>query len=417
MIQLEQIASGYPSRERFLTELTLDPPDATSDQAGVPLLDEDYLILSTIHSAKGQEWKSVYLLNAVDGCMPSDLGVGTSAEIEEERRLLYVAMTRAKDDLHLIVPQRFFVHGQHAQGDRHLYASRTRFIPEKLLGLFERTAWPVAPPVSRHERPAKGPRSISAPACGECGGRRHRGTGVCNLYSITTNQAAIIALFRVVNRYVGNLAPMPGVFPDYKAPVVRKGAEGRELATARWGMPYSQQALMEATKKRAQKLEAKGKPVDFKELLRMEPDGGTTNIRNVKSKHWTRWLGVENRCVVPFNSLSEFNKAEGGDIWFALDESRPLACFAGIWTNWTSVRKIKEGETTNDLHAFLTTEPNAEVGAIHPKAMPVILTTPDEVETWMTAPPDEALKLLRPLPDASLRIVARGVKEDQAMLP
>src|SRR6187401_467952 len=114
LLQLEQIASGYPSRERFLTELTLDPPDATSDQAGVPLLDEDYLILSTIHSAKGQEWKSVYLLNAVDGCMPSDLGAGTSAEIEEERRLLYVAMTRAKDDLHLIVPQRFFVHGQHA---------------------------------------------------------------------------------------------------------------------------------------------------------------------------------------------------------------------------------------------------------------------------------------------------------------
>jgi putative SOS response-associated peptidase YedK len=124
------------------------------------------------------------------------------------------------------------------------------------------------------------------------------GTGVCNLYSITTNQAAIIALFRVLNRYVGNLAPMPGVFPDYKAPIVRNGAEGRELATARWGMPSSAHALMEATKKRAQKLEAKGKPVAFKELLRMEPDGGTTNIRNVKSKHWTRWLGVENRCVV-----------------------------------------------------------------------------------------------------------------------
>ena len=116
LIQLEQIAGGYPSRERFLTELTLDPPDATSDQAGVPLLDEDYLILSTIHSAKGQEWKSVFVLNVVDGCMPSDLGAGTSAEIEEERRLLYVAMTRAKDDLHLIVPQRFFTHGQHAQG-------------------------------------------------------------------------------------------------------------------------------------------------------------------------------------------------------------------------------------------------------------------------------------------------------------
>jgi DNA helicase-2/ATP-dependent DNA helicase PcrA len=143
LIQLEQIASGYPSRERFLTELTLDPPDATSDQAGVPLLDEDYLILSTIHSAKGQEWKSVFLLNAVDGCLPSDLGTGTSAEIEEERRLLYVAMTRAKDDLHLMVPQRFFTHGQGAQGDRHVYASRTRFIPESLLDLFEKTSWPT----------------------------------------------------------------------------------------------------------------------------------------------------------------------------------------------------------------------------------------------------------------------------------
>jgi DNA helicase-2/ATP-dependent DNA helicase PcrA len=146
LIQLEQIASGYPSRERFLTELTLDPPDATSDQAGVPLLDEDYLILSTIHSAKGQEWKSVYVLNVVDGCMPSDLGAGTSAEIEEERRLLYVAMTRAKDDLHLFVPQRFFTHGQQARGDRHVYASRTRFIPERLLALFEKTVWPLAVP-------------------------------------------------------------------------------------------------------------------------------------------------------------------------------------------------------------------------------------------------------------------------------
>ena len=95
----------------------------------MPLLDEDYLILSTIHSAKGQEWKSVFVLNAVDGCMPSDLGAGTTAEIEEERRLLYVAMTRAKDDLHLIVPQRFFTHGQNPQGDRHVYASRTPLHP------------------------------------------------------------------------------------------------------------------------------------------------------------------------------------------------------------------------------------------------------------------------------------------------
>ena len=142
LLQLEQIASGYASRERFLTELTLDPPDATSDQAGVPLLDEDYLILSTIHSAKGQEWRAVFMLNVVDGCMPSDLGAGTTAELEEERRLLYVGMTRARDNLTLVTPQRFFTHGQNAQGDRHVYASRTRFIPATLLQYFETATWP-----------------------------------------------------------------------------------------------------------------------------------------------------------------------------------------------------------------------------------------------------------------------------------
>jgi DNA helicase II / ATP-dependent DNA helicase PcrA len=164
LIQLEQIASGYPSRERFLTELTLDPPDATSDQAGVPLLDEDYLILSTIHSAKGQEWKSVFVLNVVDGCLPSDLGTGTSAEIEEERRLLYVAMTRAKDDLHLIVPQRFFTHGQSTQGDRHVYASRTRFIPEGLVGLFDKMSWPPVAVGARTLAARQGVRIINVGA-------------------------------------------------------------------------------------------------------------------------------------------------------------------------------------------------------------------------------------------------------------
>jgi DNA helicase-2/ATP-dependent DNA helicase PcrA len=145
ILQLEQIASGYPSRERFLTELTLDPPDAVSDEAGVPHLDEDYLILSTIHSAKGQEWASVFVLNAVDGCIPSDLGTGTSEEIEEERRLLYVAMTRAKDRLSILVPQRFYKSQQAARGDRHLYAIRTRFIPDALLPHFDLVSWPVAP--------------------------------------------------------------------------------------------------------------------------------------------------------------------------------------------------------------------------------------------------------------------------------
>lgn len=140
--QLEKIAVGFSSRQKFLTDLVLDPPDATSDEAGVPLLDEDYLTLSTIHSAKGQEWASVFVLNVVDGCMPSDMSTGQKSEIEEERRLLYVAMTRAKDELHLMLPQRFYVHGQAAAGDRHVTASRTRFIPQSLLGLFERTSWP-----------------------------------------------------------------------------------------------------------------------------------------------------------------------------------------------------------------------------------------------------------------------------------
>ena len=143
LMQLEQIAGSYPSRERFLTELTLDPPDATSDEAGAPLLDEDYLVLSTIHSAKGQEWSAVFVLNAVDGCIPSDLAAGTTEEIEEERRLLYVAMTRAKNQLDLLVPQRFYVHQQPGRGDRHLYASRTRFVPDTLLTLFERQTWPA----------------------------------------------------------------------------------------------------------------------------------------------------------------------------------------------------------------------------------------------------------------------------------
>jgi DNA helicase II / ATP-dependent DNA helicase PcrA len=143
-----QIASTYPTRERFLTELTLDPPDATSDQAGVPLLDEDYLILSTIHSAKGQEWRAVFILNAIDGCIPSDLSTGDTTEIEEERRLLYVGMTRAKDHLHLILPQRFFAHQQKSNGDRHMYTARTRFIPDSIVDRFEVCVWPEATTVA-----------------------------------------------------------------------------------------------------------------------------------------------------------------------------------------------------------------------------------------------------------------------------
>jgi DNA helicase II / ATP-dependent DNA helicase PcrA len=141
---LERIASTYASRERFLSELTLDPPDATSDQSGAPHRDEDYVILSTIHSAKGQEWTSVHVLNVVDGCIPSDLSTGSQDEIEEERRLLYVAMTRAREHLQLLVPHRFYVTQQSALGDRHLYAARTRFIPDALAAQFDTLVWPPA---------------------------------------------------------------------------------------------------------------------------------------------------------------------------------------------------------------------------------------------------------------------------------
>jgi DNA helicase-2/ATP-dependent DNA helicase PcrA len=162
LAQLAQIAAGSPSRECFLTELTLDTPDATSGEARAPLLDEDYLILSTIHSAKGQEWTVVFVLNAVDGCIPSDLAVGSTPEIEEERRLLYVAMTRARDQLHLMLPQRFFTHSQRSLGDLHVYAQRTRFIPDAITRHFASRTW--QPSIVRETKtaPARKPVDVQA---------------------------------------------------------------------------------------------------------------------------------------------------------------------------------------------------------------------------------------------------------------
>lgn len=216
---------------------------------------------------------------------------------------------------------------------------------------------------------------------------------MCNLYSMRSNQEAIRDLVKYISDFTGNMPPLPGIFPDYQAPIVRNSQDERELAMAWWGMPSPVFAL-------------KGR----------NSDPGITNVRNVKSPHWRRWLGVESRCVVPFTSFSENEVLTDGSrppVWFAFSEERPLAFFAGIWTpQWKSVRKVKEGETVNDLFAFLTTEPNKEVGAIHPKAMPVILATPEEIEIWMTASVEEALKLQRPLPDGSLKVVARGEKKD-----
>jgi putative SOS response-associated peptidase YedK len=216
---------------------------------------------------------------------------------------------------------------------------------------------------------------------------------VCNLYAMRRTQAEVVALTRALLQPI-NQPDMPGIFPDYAAPIVRQTEAGeRELVQARWGMPSPQFAL-------------EGK----------KTDPGVTNIRNTKSPHWRRWLAPQHRCLVPFSSFSEFNKAEGGDIWFALGEDRPLAVFAGLWTRWTSVRKLKEGEVTADLFGFLTTDPNAEVAAIHPKAMPVILTTAEERDTWLRAPWAEAAGLQRPLPDGALQIVQRGGKRDEAAL-
>jgi putative SOS response-associated peptidase YedK len=232
---------------------------------------------------------------------------------------------------------------------------------------------------SQRSLPAKTNRTSESKRSGQKSA--WRAADICNLYSVTKGQQAIRELARAMNDRTGNMPPLPGIFPDYPAPIVRNQPDGRELTMARWGMPTPRQFL-----------------IDSKGQLK-KSDPGVTNIRNTKSSHWRRWLGIENRCVVPFTSFSENEVLPDGSrppIWFALDESRPLACFAGIWTRWTSVRKVKEGETTNDIFAFLTTEPNAVVGAYHPKAMPVILTTQEEIDLWMTAPAPEALKLQRP---------------------
>ncbi|MBN8920449.1 MAG: SOS response-associated peptidase family protein [Rhizobiales bacterium] len=210
---------------------------------------------------------------------------------------------------------------------------------------------------------------------------------MCNLYSVTRSQEEIRRWFAVRHDRSGNLPSLPGVYPDSLAPVVRATPEGHELLMMRWGFPPP-------------------------------PDLGTrpiTNARNLASGYWRDWLERRFRCVVPVTSFCEWtDRTPKVAHWFAPDEERPLFAFAGIWRPWRGLRGTKKAPVDGEhlLFSFLTTASNETVRPIHAKAMPVVLTTPEECTAWLEAPTNEALRLQRPAGPAVLRIVARGEKED-----
>jgi putative SOS response-associated peptidase YedK len=197
------------------------------------------------------------------------------------------------------------------------------------------------------------------------------------LYSSTLPQEAMRRLFSDLVDHAGNLEPGQ-VYPDQLAPIIRRDGDGLELVRARWGLPSPPSVLKTAR------------------------DPGVTNVRNLGSSHWRKWIGRAHRCLVPVTSFAEPLGQGRGNQWFGMP-SGTTAFFAGVEVRgWRSLRKVKVGETVDDLFAFLTCPPNAEVGAIHPKAMPVILTDPDQWAAWLDGA--EATAMRQPLPNGSLRL-------------